>query len=96
MKKSELNKLLTDGGTLAAAPGVVLHRYFTDAMQLPCDVLRATFPPIPGTPGGASYTIAARDYDGIIAELADVIEKHYTRAARTLSENVKNGYSGGR
>ena len=92
MKKQIKNLLGATDSTLEINAISYLHRWTIDLLNEPCDRLDITFRFVTGIRGGRTYSITARDYDGILDEIEKYTKLYFDECAARTINNLRNGY----
>ena len=101
MSKEEISELVSfksqqagDDKTLKIGAIGELRRWTLSALGEEVDALAVSIYPLGGY-GKTSKTvlIVARDYDGVLAEVADAVKKAFSDAGDFFASSIKGGYS---
>ena len=91
--KKELNALInSEDATLKINAFCYLHRWTKNALGENIDCLTVTFDL--NYVSSHTYYLAARDWQGIVAEVQEAQTKAFADAAATFNTQLKNGYIG--
>lgn len=91
--KSEITELIASGeGSVKINEITLLYRWTKDALGNDVDGLHVVFKYVSGVRGGWTKEIAARDYDGIIAEIGAAAETYMQMCAEKMISNLRAGY----
>lgn len=101
MRKQEINELINfksqkagDGKTIKIGTIGDLRRWTLTALGEEVDALAVRIYPLGGHgQTGKNVIVVARDYEGILAEVADDVKKVFSGAGDFFSNAIKNGYS---
>ena len=93
MKKEIMNLINGKEGTVRLGTMLYLHRYTKDCLGNQTDVLKLIFET------GAikdfyvsDVEIKSRDYNGVISEISDGVEKRFSEAGQKIAKDIRNGY----
>lgn len=101
MRKQEINELINFksqkvGDDKAIKIGSIgeLRRWTLTALGEEVDALAVSIYPLGGYgKTGKTIIIVARDYEGILAEVADAVKKAFSDAGDFFANSIKSGYS---
>ena len=92
IKKDIINLVMSEEGTVRINEITTIIRWTKNAVNAPVDRMVVTFAHVAGVRGGQTFDISARDYDGILKEIADCTHIYLENCADQMIQNMKNGY----
>lgn len=101
MRKQDISELVSfksqqagDDKTVKIGAIGELRRWTLTALGEEVDALAVSIYPLGGYgKTGKTIPIVARDYEGILAEVADAVKKAFGDAGDFLADSIKSGYS---